>query len=212
MKSRNRLLKFICGIVMGGVMLVVFNPTAQAQSVGTCVSGTGNNATVLIPAGTPILHTNPSVDFTPEPGDEFYVFRPDDNGDPSDDLCVGWVIWNGTGVALTVWGDNSVTTEVDGMLPNEVMQWRAWDQSTGLRYAANVEYSPNVPFWPNGEYAADRFYQLQVLAPTAVTMATFQASVGSFGGVNIVLILLVLLLAGTTLAIRDLRLKRTKQK
>lgn len=162
----------------------------------SCISGSDNSGTVLIPAGAPIIHTD--GDFTPEAGDEFAVFR------PNDDLCAGAIVWVGPTAndALTVWGDSSVTPQIDGMLPGEVMRWHVWDASTGFEYAATVEYDPTGIFWDNGEYGAGRIYSLAVFEPTAINL--FDYSVDSTGNVVAVPIIaaFILLIGLTVLAER----------
>ena len=59
-----------------------------------------------------------------ETGDEIGVFTP--NG-----LCAGAVHWKGESTGLAVWKDDSQTTEVDGFLDGQTMEFRIWDQSEG---------------------------------------------------------------------------------
>lgn len=157
----------------------------------SCISGGDNSGTVLIPIGSPIIHTEGY--FTPEAGDEFAVFRPNDN------LCAGAIVWQGPTVndALTVWGDSSVTPEIDGMLAGEVMRWRVWDASAGFEYAAIVEYDPAGIYWDNGEYGVGRIYRLVMFEPTAINL--FDYSVDSTGNVVAVpIIAAFILLVGLT--------------
>ena len=97
----------------------------------TFTSQTGNSATIGVP-----LDANPNVDGEPlAPGDEIGVFTPDG-------LCVGGVVWNGeTNVGITVWGNNSMTEEIDGMRAGEEIQYRIWKHETDTEIkVVEVEY------------------------------------------------------------------------
>lgn len=57
-------------------------------------------------------------------GDEIGVFTPDG-------LCVGAIVWCGEkNRAITVWGDNPLTEEIDGMRQNEKIHYRIWQKET----------------------------------------------------------------------------------
>jgi hypothetical protein len=88
-----------------------------------CVSNTGNNATVMIPASVPI-----SDNFVLEPGDEIAIFN------PSGSICAGLQAWTGNNIAITAWGDDTQTPSVDGLLSGEHMAYRIWDASAGIEY------------------------------------------------------------------------------
>jgi hypothetical protein len=94
------------------------------------VRNTGNNATVGIP-----LSAQPSVNGVPlEVGDEIGAFTPAG-------LCVGAVVWEQKNTALTVWGDDEMTPEVDGIKPGEQISYRIWKRSTDREYQATATYS-----------------------------------------------------------------------
>ncbi len=61
-------------------------------------------------------------------GDEVAVFTPDGT------ICAGVTVWTGQNIALTAWGDDSQTTEVDGLRADETMMFRIWDASTGVEF------------------------------------------------------------------------------
>lgn len=107
-------------------------------------SNTGDWATLGIP-----LSANPNIDGTPlEAGDEIGVFTPSG-------LCVGGVVWNGEGsVALTVWGDDMITPEVDGIRPGERMFFRVWRRSTNTEIkVVEVSYETGDGIYmPRGIY------------------------------------------------------------
>ena len=111
------------------------------------VKNTGNNATVGIP-----LSAQPLVDNTPlEVGDEIGAFTPAG-------LCVGAVVWENKNTALTVWGDDEMTPEVDGIKPGEPINYKIWKKSTDVEYQATATYSLG-----NGIYQPNAIFILSTL-------------------------------------------------
>lgn len=162
---------------------VLMANTAQAQSHFTgCAFRTGSNATVAVPHDAVLAHEQGY--FTLETGDEIAVFN------TGKTVCAGVIVWDSTlpSMAVSVWGDNDQTPEVDGMLADEVMTWVVWDQSTGDEYGVNVAYATQAPLYPSGAFGNQRLYQLTSFAPTAVTLGTFQVAPTA----PVLLILLVL--------------------
>lgn len=175
-KHRRRSLRLAATLAAALLMLLWLAPAAYAQTAfSNCITGpTDNSATVIIPAGVPSAHTDSGVDFTPADGDVFAVFAPELDGTQ---LCAGSVVWDAAGAVLTVWGDASLPAGViDGMRPGEVMEWRAWDQSADLHFNVIVQYDSTSPFLPDGVYAVNGLYRLQVLQPTAVDLISLSAS------------------------------------
>ena len=102
---------------------------------------TGNNATVILPTAA-----NPNIEGVAlNNGDYVGVFTPAG-------LCCGVEQWHVENMAITVWGDDDQTTEVDGMQTGEELQYRvyrisqqkewptvdvAYSQGTGM-YSANA--------------------------------------------------------------------------
>jgi hypothetical protein len=169
-----------CISLLGVITFLSFSDTS-AQGLDPvnftgCVSNTGNNATIAIPATAPQMHTRGY--FVPVAGDEFAVFRPVDGtcATTADSLCAGVIVWQEVTDALTVWGDNSQTIEYDGMRTGEEMCWRVWDASEDKVYTATVAYNPNPPFIANGLYTPNGLYALETLSPTAVRVTSFRAS------------------------------------
>ena len=140
--------------ITAGVFLLTISAivTSAAQTHFQYTSNTGNNATVVVPATA-----NPNINGTPlASGDEIGVFTPDG-------LCVGAAVWQGSNTAITVWGDNDQTTEIDGIRAGEVILYRAWKQSIDVEYdAVTVTYLQG-----NGQYTADGLYTLSSLSATA---------------------------------------------
>jgi hypothetical protein len=79
-----------------------------------CVTRTGNNATIAVPADVEI--NGPAL----MPGDEIAVFTPDGS------ICAGVSVWSGANIAITAWGDDSQTTLIDGLRDGEPMVFRVW--------------------------------------------------------------------------------------
>ncbi|MFZ4634775.1 MAG: BACON domain-containing protein [Saprospiraceae bacterium] len=103
---------------------------------------TGNNATLVIPAA--VAATVLSV------GDEVGVFT------PGGALC-GAAIFAGSNLAVTVWGDDATTQDVqEGMLPGEAYQIHAWKAANQLEYTTAATYNGS-----DGLYQTD---DLEVLA------------------------------------------------
>jgi hypothetical protein len=119
----------------------------------TYTDGTGNNATVIIPA-----EINPTIDDEDIlPGDEIGVFTPGG-------MCVGAGVWIGESIAITVWGNNDQTEETDGILPNERMYFRLWRQSEDKEYT-NVlaKYAERTHYRSDGMYGSNSLYLLDTL-------------------------------------------------
>lgn len=101
---------------------------------------TGHNMTVLVPVAI-----NPSIrGRVLSYGDEIGVFT-------SDGICVGGITWEGKNVAITVWGDNEQTADIDGSKNGDVIQFRLWDANRQKEFAATVSLSSgNLHYSPDG--------------------------------------------------------------
>lgn len=129
-------------------------PCVQAQThFDACSDGTGNvfNATVIIPTAS-----SPTVDGTALPdGSEIAVFSQDN------DRCAGVVTWNSANTALTVWGDDPLTTLPEGLQADDVLRFKVWNPHTGTEYTGStvqIEYVSG-----NGRYTDDALYVLDAL-------------------------------------------------
>lgn len=151
------------------VLLMLSAPcmsAALAQPVAhfsTCATGTGTNATLIIPAdasfslgGTPIAV-----------GDEIAVFTLKGH-------CAGSIVWTGSSRALTVWGQDTFTKAGRALSPGDPMIFRAWDASSehevGGQSAFTVSFSAREAFYttqnrfvPDGMYVVD---SLQLSVPS----------------------------------------------
>lgn len=139
----------------------------------TFTSNTGNNATVAIPLGA-----NPNINGIPlQPGDEVGVFA--DGLVNPDSFCVGAVVWNGANNAITVWGDNDQTPQLDGIRAGSPMYFHVWQRSTGIEYSdVHVNYSEgNGIYTPNGVYI--------VSSLSVSTIMAFSRDSISFGAIQV---------------------------
>ncbi|MDZ7291387.1 MAG: choice-of-anchor D domain-containing protein [candidate division KSB1 bacterium] len=98
-------------------------------------SSTGENATVVVTTACNPRYSDGGV---LENGDEIGVFT-------SRNLCCGAVMWDGTNKAITVWGDNSQTPEVDGFTAGDTLRFRVWKKSANTEYPAQVAFQPGQP-------------------------------------------------------------------
>ncbi len=116
-------------------------------------SGTGNYATVVIPSaiqpaiGSELL----------ESGDFIGAFTPDN-------VCAGWIEWQNVNAALSVWGDNNQTPDIDGFRVDEQISYRIFQTQT------QQEFTDVVAAYAQGDglYANNAFMilsQLNALAP-----------------------------------------------
>jgi len=95
--------------------------------------GTGKNSHIIVPA-----NINPKVgNITIEVGDVIGIFHKDNGVMKS----AGYGTCTGQDIAITVWGNNSLTTVKDGFDDNETYNVRVWDKSTGISYDVTVTYS-----------------------------------------------------------------------
>ncbi|MBN1348982.1 T9SS type A sorting domain-containing protein [candidate division KSB1 bacterium] len=133
--------------------MALIGSLAMAQTHFTFTANTGNNATVVIPTAA-----NPNIDGTAlVTGDEIGAFTPGG-------LCVGAVVWTeGANAALTVWGDDDQTTEVDGIKAGEAIMYRLWQMSSDVESEdATVTYAQG-----DGNYVANAMFVLATLDAAA---------------------------------------------
>ena len=147
--------------------------SAGAQTHFTFTSATGNNMTVLV--RTVI---NPTVNGQPlASGDEIGVFTPAG-------LCVGARVWDGiNNRSIAVWGDNDMTTVVDGAKGGETLSYRVWDSSLAQEVVAAVTYDTLPPATNRGTYAVNGIAILTSLTaqPVPAAPAVFSPVNGATG-------------------------------
>lgn len=118
-----------------------------------CSFRTGIDATIVFPVDADIsIHGA-----APTPGDEITVYS-------SEGVCVGRVQWSGENVAMTVWGDDMMTPEADGLLEGDEMHFHIQRSESGsehsprnavitVEFAGDEPYLATTPhFVPNGIY------------------------------------------------------------
>ena len=163
------------------LLAVLFGGTLNAQEHFTdCAFNTGESATIVIEAAIePTFFGEPF-----EPGDEIAVFTPSG-------MCAGVVMWvdDSTNIALTAWGDDPITPEVDGFVTGELLAYRIWSTSFQLEAGVppidvDVTYDSCDGRPPlcteSGEYERDSLTflsELTVSPPLPVELLSFDAVV-----------------------------------
>ena len=114
------------------IFLSVLAGGASAAHFKLADSSTGSSMTVIVDTA---IH--PAINGLPmHKGDEIAVF--DTNGN-----CYGTTVWDSSqSSGITVWGQNSQVTTVDGMGSGEVMRFRVWDSSASLEMPATSIFFP----------------------------------------------------------------------
>jgi hypothetical protein len=146
------------------LMLIAGAAGSTAQTHFTFTSNTGSNAVVAVPG-----NINPNIAGVPlEHGDEIGAFSPAG-------LCVGACVWEGAAASISVWGDNTITPETDGMMSGETIKYRIWDSSAAIEYPiVNVTYATGDGIYqPNGIYALS---SISATGELPVELTTFSAA------------------------------------
>lgn len=101
------------------------------------IANTGDSASISIPVS--------AIFQSIQIGDEIGVFT-------TQGLCVGSGIWENNELVITVWGDDGLTPEVDGIKAGEQFSYRIWTKATSLEQNIDCAtysqgdgvYTPNV--------------------------------------------------------------------
>ena len=102
------------------IMMLTISAMAYGQEYFQWTQKTGEYATVGMLVDNEVLINGQPI----APGDEIGVFTPDG-------LCVGGMVWCGQkNRAITVWGNNPLTEEIDGIRQNERIHYRIWQKET----------------------------------------------------------------------------------
>lgn len=135
-------------------MFRIQNGLYQVPVNWSFVSQTGESAVIIVPDSL-----NPKIgNVDLQSGDVigFFYKNPDtttsgpyNNGGYR---CAGRGVWQAGGgnLSITVWGDNSRTSEKDGYNMNEEYFVKVWDAAGGSEYDVYCEYSGNDYFTDNG--------------------------------------------------------------
>lgn len=112
--------------------------------------GTGRTSHIIIPSTvTPIIGS-----VAVENGDVIGVFYTSGNTTK----CAGYAVYDSDDMAITVWGDNTLTSTKDGYAINEAYKLKVWDESTGVVYDATVTYSSGFSYFTeNGISIVSKF-------------------------------------------------------
>jgi len=113
-----------------------------------CATQADVNATIAVTTDTSI-----DGNLVLEPGDELAIFMP--NGD----ICAGTAVWAGQNIAITAWGDDPQTEEMDGLIKGDPLHFRIWDASEQVEYqVADVDYQEG-----DGIFVEDGIYIVAAL-------------------------------------------------
>lgn len=132
----------------GEVILFIEQPSDDFPDHWRFKPNTGNNATVVLPTTA-----NPNIDSAPLlTGDIIGVFTPAG-------LCCGHAAWNHENIAITVWGDNPQSPDIDGFQSQEQLYYRVFRPATAREWtSANVEYSQGTGLYEANQFMViDRF-------------------------------------------------------
>jgi hypothetical protein len=118
------------------------------------IDKTGNNATIMVPENInpKIFNRNMAV------GDAIGVFYRKNGAE----TCAGYEKWTGNNIGITVWGDNSQTSEKDGFDVNEGYIVKVWDAQSGVEYYGVATYSVGHDY-----YTVNGYSVMDTLAATA---------------------------------------------
>ncbi|MBN1349288.1 T9SS type A sorting domain-containing protein [candidate division KSB1 bacterium] len=138
--------------------LVLAEETVNLPETWNFTSATGSSAIIILPTSA-----NPNIDGTPlANGDYVGVFTPAG-------LCCGWAVWQSENMSLTVWGDDDVTSEIDGFIVGEQFYYRVFEPDISKEWInVSVDYSLE-----DGTYAVDgisTLSQFDVLSATVLTL------------------------------------------
>ena len=129
-------------------LTLLFSECALGQVHFQFTANTGENGVIAIPAAVaPNINSTALIQ-----GDEIGAFN-------ASGLCVGAVVWTGANLALTIWGDDPITTAPDGMIANEAISFRLWRQASDMEcMTVTCHFSDN-----NDLYAANCIKELDTL-------------------------------------------------
>jgi hypothetical protein len=140
---------------------------AGSSPLGPCSHKTGSSAIVVVPAaiGPEIAGRSLKV------GDYIGAFT-------EDGLCAGTVRWDGSNTALTIWGNDGQTSEIDGFVSGETISFRAWikelDMVVGKKNGGRivVSYRKDVPYYrSDGRFQPGAIFELKDFRGTDIADA-----------------------------------------
>ncbi len=134
------------------MLLTTLTPAAALamppNDLDACLADSWASAVVVIPNLPAITLAEGTI----TPGDRIAALSPDG-------LCVGVSTWRGASTALTIWADDPVTPEIDGLRDGDPVSLVVWDSETHtLLPAGDVTIAYDPVFAPQGGFAYDDLY------------------------------------------------------
>ncbi len=138
-------------IIISAILLSTIICNSQNQTKHfSYMSNTGDDVTIFIESTSHIKLGSQNI----EVGDEIGVFT-------SDGICVGAGVWDGSGLAITCWEDDTFTEEKDGFISGDEIYFRCWDGSEDYECAmVSVEYFEGFPFNSSGVFESSANYRI----------------------------------------------------
>lgn len=118
-------------------------------------SNTGTNMIIGIPAN--------AWPTTPELGDELAVLDAAGN-------VAGSVVYAGENTAITVWGDDEVTTDKDGLLDGEQIRLQYWNKADNKEWIMDVEWIEGDDYYVSDGIHIAGSISLREAAPEAIRL------------------------------------------
>jgi hypothetical protein len=146
----------------------------------TWTDRTGNNAEIAIP-----ISATPNVDgIALDAGDEIGCFadrRLDEHGNViHESFCIGGVTWDAVNnVALCAWGNNEMTTAIDGAMDGDVLLFKIWKKSTDTEHVVDtISYRWAAGFSTDGKYHPNAIIGVESFsAPLPIELEFFKAEI-----------------------------------
>ncbi|MCF8294976.1 MAG: T9SS type A sorting domain-containing protein [Bacteroidales bacterium] len=143
----------ISGLSTGTYTVTVSDLSAPTAEFTWEYTNTGLNHSILI-QNAPLINGLPLA--TGDIIGAFYLSG-------SVEKCGGYAEWPGSQTALSVWGDDSYTTEKDGFATNEAFIWKVWKSSDGQVVPMTATY---LAFPNGGNFAANGVSAIETLTGT----------------------------------------------
>jgi len=133
------------------LLMFMMATSVVSQEFFEFTSNTGQQAVIAILEDAPTLQGDPLP-----PDAEVGVFTPAG-------LCVGAIVWEGDGnQAITAWGNNIMTQEVDGIRSGEPFVFKMYSPNTGNVYEAKeLLYKEDTNLLTTGIYEPNGMYVIE---------------------------------------------------
>ncbi|MCF8370357.1 MAG: hypothetical protein K9H64_01965 [Bacteroidales bacterium] len=70
-------------------------------------------------------------------------------------VCAGYEEWTGQNIAVTIWGDDVLTSSPDGFILGEPFKWKIWRASNNTVFSATATYMSQPSFPNSGTYTSN---------------------------------------------------------